>query len=119
MDRATHPAEHVVCDGTGASEFPVLLVRPAGSLDRRFNLRQREYAMLRFSQSVSGQKDSTGLMSQSLLSSASVRWSRNTTSGSDLVRLSVSDSRTTASGADSADLEGDFQLLNLQASVNT
>ncbi|MDH3451845.1 MAG: hypothetical protein OEN20_05445 [Gammaproteobacteria bacterium] len=59
-----------------------------------------------------------GLVSRSLTSSASLNWNQRGTSVSSMIGFSLSDSRTTASGEDSDDLEGNFQLANLQASLN-
>jgi hypothetical protein len=88
------------------------------NLDRSFLADGKRYLAFNASQSVNALSDSEGFSSQTLLSSVSLSWNRNYTTVRDMVRLSASDSRTMAGGEREADVEGDFQIVNLQASLD-
>lgn len=71
------------------------------------------------SQSVGYVADTDDFSGQTLLSNLSLSWSRRGPVRSSMARISASDSRSYASGGERAEsFEGDFQLLNLQASVD-
>lgn len=72
----------------------------------------------RGSQSINIIADSENFSSQTLLSSLSLNWNRSSGSTSDMARASFSDTRTIASGPRGNDVEGDFQIINLQASID-
>lgn len=72
----------------------------------------------RGSQSVNIIADTDDFTSQTLLSNISVNWNRRSGSVSDMARLSIGDSRTMASGVRENDVEGDFQIINMQASID-
>lgn len=69
-------------------------------------------------QSVGVVAESDDFYSQRLLSQLSASWHSRGTETSQLVRASLSDTRTWASGDRAAEVEGDFQLANLQASLD-
>ncbi len=70
------------------------------------------------SQSISTIADTEDFNSQTLLASLSLNWNQRSGTRSSLVRLSASDFRTIASGARSKEVEGEFQIINLQASID-
>ncbi|MDH3715376.1 MAG: hypothetical protein OET44_16190 [Gammaproteobacteria bacterium] len=69
-------------------------------------------------QSAAIARSTEGLESHTLLTSAALNWNQRGTSVSSMVGASIRDSRTDASGEGSELLEGNFQLANLQASLN-
>jgi hypothetical protein len=70
------------------------------------------------SQSVSATVDSEDFNSQTLFTSLSLNWNQRSGTRSSMARFSLSDSRTIASGDRSDEVEGEFQLINLQASID-
>ena len=73
---------------------------------------------MRFSQSVNSITDTNDFSSMTLFSTASLSWNRRGTRSNGMARFSMSDNRTVASGPNSDDIEGEFQLINLQASLD-
>lgn len=69
-------------------------------------------------QSVAVVSESDGFGSQRLLSQLSLSWHQRNAATTRLLRASVSDTRTWASGERAAEVEGDFQLANLQVSLD-
>lgn len=86
----------------------------------RRNLLPGRAASLLFnaSQSVSLVTESDNFNSQRLLSQLSLAWQSRGTATSKLLRASLSDTRTVASGSRADEVEGEFQLVNLQASMD-
>ena len=70
------------------------------------------------SQSISYVADTDSFNSQRLLSFLSLTWNSRSATSSRLLRISANDSRTYAGGDRAAEVEGDFQLVNLQASLD-
>ena len=71
------------------------------------------------SQSINSLADSDDFSSSTLFSTGSLSWNRRGTRSNGMARFSMSDNRTVASGPNSENVEGEFQLINLQASVDT
>lgn len=89
------------------------------SLSRNLLREQRSSLVFNGSQSVSYVADTDDFSAQTLRSNLSLTWNRRDQSRSSLIRISANDSHSYASGGDRAEgFEGDFQLLNLQASLN-
>ena len=88
------------------------------NLDKSIVAENRHYYSMRFSQSVNSITDTNDFSSMSLFSTASLSWNRRGTRSNGMARFSVSDNRTVASGPNSDDIEGEFQLINLQASLD-
>lgn len=74
--------------------------------------------LINASQSVSVVAESDDFNSQRLLSQLSSSWHDRGNITTRLLRVSLSDSRTWASGDRASEVEGDFQLANLQASLD-
>lgn len=72
----------------------------------------------RGSQSINMIADTDDFSSRTLLTSLSINWDRHTQSTSEMARLSFSDTRTMADGERGNTVEGDFQIVNLQASID-
>lgn len=70
------------------------------------------------SQSAALLAESDDFMSQRLLSRLSLTWHRRDDALSRMIRASVSDTRTYASGPRADEIAGEFQLVNLQASLD-
>ena len=88
------------------------------NLDRNFLMESNKQFSFRASQSINTIVDSDNFDSQTLLSNLSVNWNRRSGSTSDMARLSFSDTRSFASGIRENEVEGDFQIINLQASID-
>jgi len=88
------------------------------NLDRGLLMSSSRRLVFRGSQSINAIADSDNFSSQTLLSSLSLNWNRNSGSTSDMARASFSDTRTIASGPRGNDVEGEFQIINLQASID-
>jgi hypothetical protein len=88
------------------------------NIDRSLLLDEGRQLSFRGSQSINTILDTEDFSSQTLLSSLSVNWSRRSETTSDMARLSFSDTRTIAGGMRGDELEGDFQIINLQASID-
>ncbi len=88
------------------------------NLDRGLLVDTNRRLSFRGSQSINFIADSDNFSSQTLLSSLSLNWNRSSGSTTDMARLSFSDTRTIASGPRGDDVEGDFQIFNLQASID-
>ena len=71
------------------------------------------------SQSINSLADSEDFSSMTLFTTGSLSWNRRGTRSNGMARFSMSDNRTVASGPNSENVEGEFQLVNLQASVDT
>ncbi|MEN8205568.1 MAG: hypothetical protein ABFS24_06105 [Pseudomonadota bacterium] len=93
-------------------------ITPGYNLRRDLFTGQNSSLMFDGSQSISFVADTDNFNSQRLLSFMSLTWNSRGTSTSRLVRLSANDSRTYASGERAAEVEGEFQLVNLQASLD-
>lgn len=92
-------------------------------LSRVWSTGDRASMELRAGQSALGQNaaftsDSQGLESRTLTSQGSLGWHQRGQSVSSMIGFALSDSRTTGSGENSDQLEGSFQMANLQASLN-
>ena len=70
------------------------------------------------SQSAALHTESDGFNSQRLLSQLSLTWSSREATISKMIRASLSDTRTFASGSRADEVAGEFQLANLQASLD-
>lgn len=71
------------------------------------------------SQSVSSVTDTNDFSSMTLFTNAVTSWNRRGVRSNGMARFSLSDNRTVASGPNHENVEGEFQLINLQASVDT
>lgn len=69
-------------------------------------------------QSLSLVEDTDGFASQRLLSNLATTWNHRAGPVSSMIRLSASDTHTWASGEDAETVQGDFQLVNFQASLD-
>ena len=88
------------------------------NLDKSIAAENRHFYSMRFSQSINSITDTNDFSSLSLFSTASLSWNRRGTRSNGMARFSMSDNRTVASGPNSDDIEGEFQLINLQASLD-
>ncbi|MDH3527649.1 MAG: hypothetical protein OEM43_09135 [Gammaproteobacteria bacterium] len=88
------------------------------SLGRNLLIDQRSSLVFNGSQSVSYVADTDDFNARTLLSNLSLTWSRRGQARSSLIRISASDSHSYASGDRAAGIEGNFQLVNLQASLD-
>ena len=88
------------------------------NLDRGLIMDSNRRLSFRGSQSINVIADSDNFSSQTLLSSLSLNWDRRVGPVADMARLSFSDTRSTGSGPGGSDVEGDFQIINLQASID-
>jgi len=69
-------------------------------------------------QSISAVADTDNFSSQNLLSNVSLGWNRSAGSTSSMMRLTVSDSRRRADGDAIGNTDGNFQIVNFQASFD-
>ncbi|MGI9320301.1 MAG: hypothetical protein ACR2O5_02725 [Thiogranum sp.] len=69
-------------------------------------------------QSITAREATDNFSSQTLRSNVSLGWNRNAGSTSSMMRLTASDSRTHADGDDIGSIEGNFQVVNFQASLD-
>lgn len=88
------------------------------NIDRNILIDNKQQSSFRASQSINSIVDSDNFASQTLLSNMSLNWSRHSGTTSDMARISFSDSRTFANGDRESEVEGDFQIINLQASLD-
>ena len=88
------------------------------NLDKNIVGENRNFYSLRASQSVNSIADTDDFESMTLFTTLSAGWNRRGTRSQGMARLSISDNRTVASGPNSDNLEGEFQLINLQASLD-
>ena len=70
------------------------------------------------SQNLNASGDSEDLTIGRLLTTLNAQWSRRGVRSNGMARFSLSDSRVEASGPDADTLDAEFQLINLQASVD-
>ena len=70
------------------------------------------------SQSINTTADTDDFSTLRLLTTLTSSWNRRGVRSNGMARFTVSDNRTMASGPDSDNVEGEFQLINLQASVD-
>ncbi len=84
------------------------------------SLIRSDTSWIRFSgsQSAGYLFDSEDFSAQTLLTNLSLSWNRRGLVRSSLIRLSASDSRSYAGGERADEFEGEFQLVNLQASLD-
>lgn len=87
------------------------------SLDRNWMLGSGS-SRAELSQSISQNKDTDDFSATRLITDASLMWSMHKARNSTVARVSISDSRTYAQGEDIRGVEGDFQIVNAQLSVN-
>ena len=73
---------------------------------------------LEWRQSISQAGDTRDFSATRLLTDGSVTWNRQAGNRTAMARVSAHDSRTWAQGLDVRGVEGDFQLVNAQLSVN-
>ena len=88
------------------------------NLRRSFSSSNAISTQLNVSQSLGLVSESDGIDSQRLLSQLSLSWHSREQATSRLMRASITDSRTWASGDRANEVEGEFQLANLQASLD-
>lgn len=88
------------------------------NLGRTMGASERSSWRFDWRQNVSVVADTDDFSSQTLFSNASLSWSRRAGATSSMVRLAMSDSRTNASGDDLGTIEGNFQIVNFQASLD-
>ena len=88
------------------------------NLGRSLPLGKQSSLRLDFRQSVSTVADTDDFSAHTLLNNFSAAWGRNAGATSSMVRLTASDSRTWASGDDLGSVEGNFQIVNFQASLD-
>ena len=88
------------------------------NLGRSLPFGKQSSLRLDFRQSVSTVADTDDFSAHTLLNNFSASWGRNAGATSSMVRLTASDSRTWASGDDLGSVEGNFQIVNFQASLD-
>ena len=88
------------------------------NLDKSIAAENRNFYSIRFSQSVNSIADTEEFSSATLFTTGSASWNRRGTRSNGMARLSISDNRTYASGPNSDNIDGEFQLINLQASID-
>lgn len=89
------------------------------NLDKNIFTENRHAYSFGFRQSINSLADSEDFSSMTLFTTGSASWNRRGTRSNGMARFSMSDNRTVASGPDSENIEGEFQLINLQASVDS
>jgi hypothetical protein len=89
------------------------------NLGKNIFTENRHAYSLGFSQSINSLADSEDFSSMTLFTTGSASWNRRGTRSNGMARFSISDNRTVASGPNSENIEGEFQLINLQASLDT
>ena len=89
------------------------------NLDKNIFTENRHAYSFGLSQSINSLADSDDFSSMTLFTTAALSWNRRGTRSNGMARFTMSDNRTEASGPDSENVEGEFQLINLQASVDT
>jgi len=88
------------------------------NLSRNWPMSESSSTLLTLSQSVSQVTDSDDFSATTLLTSAAVGWNARGERRSSLLRVAISDSRTWPQGEDIRDVEGEFQIANLQLSID-
>ena len=88
------------------------------NLGRNITSRRNTAYNFNLRQSVSMVADTERFSSQTLLTNIGLSWNQNAGNRSSMARLSISDSRTNASGEQNGEIDGEFQLINFQASVD-
>ena len=88
------------------------------NLDKNIFTENKHAFSFRVSQSIDTTADSDDFSTLRLLSTFTTAWNRRGIRSNGMARLSASDNRTVASGPDSENVEGEFQLVNMQASVD-
>ena len=88
------------------------------NLDKNIFTENKHAYTFRVSQSIDTTADTDDFSTLRLLSTFTTAWNRRGVRSNGMARLSVSDNRTVASGPDSENVEGEFQLIDLQASVD-
>ena len=88
------------------------------NLDKTVAAENRHMYSMRLSQSINSIADTDDFSSMTLFSTASLSWNRRGVRSNGMARFSMSDNRTYASGPNSDNIEGEFQLFNLQASLD-
>lgn len=88
------------------------------NLGRNLPFGKQSSLRLDFRQSVSTVADTDDFSAHTLLNNFSAAWGRNAGATSSMIRFTASDSRTWASGDDLGSVEGNFQIVNFQASLD-
>jgi hypothetical protein len=88
------------------------------SLNKSIATENRHTYSFGASQNINATVDSDDLTIARLLTTLNATWSRRGVRSNGMARFSLSDNRVEASGVDADTLEGEFQLINLQASVD-
>ena len=88
------------------------------NLDKSIAAENRHFYSMRWSQSINSIADTDDFSSNTLFTTASASWNRRGVRSNGMARFSISDNRTYASGPNSDSIDGEFQLINLQASVD-
>jgi len=88
------------------------------NLARIMQIRRNSSFNFNIRQSASFVEDTADFSSQTLLTTLNFAWNRTNGTRSSMARLSVSDSRTNVSGVTNGQIDGEFQLVNFQASMD-
>lgn len=88
------------------------------NIGRHVQLKKNSSFNFNIRQSASVVEDSKDFGSQTLLTTMNFAWNRTNGRRSSMARLSMSDSRTNVSGALNGEVDGEFQLINFQASLD-
>ena len=88
------------------------------NLDKRIATDNKHTFSFGASQSISTTADTDDFSTGRLFTTLSTSWDRRGVRSNGMARFSLSDNRTVASGIDSDNLEGEFQIVNLQVSVD-
>ena len=88
------------------------------NLDRGLLMDTNRKLSFRGSQSINFIEDTDDFSRQTLLSSLSLNWNRHSGRTSSMARLSFSDSRTTVNDPRGNEVDSEFQIINLQASID-
>ena len=88
------------------------------NLDKTIAAENRHFYSMRLSQSINSIVDTEDFSSNTLFTTASASWQRRGVRSNGMARFSISDNRTYASGPNSENIDGEFQLINLQASLD-
>ncbi|UCB55895.1 MAG: hypothetical protein JSW45_05035, partial [Thiotrichales bacterium] len=89
------------------------------NLDKNIAAENRHFYSLRWGQSINSLTDTDDFSSMTLTSTGSASWNKRGVRSNGMARFSLSDNRTIASGPNSDNIEGEFQLINFQASVDS
>ena len=89
------------------------------NLNKSIATENRHFYSFGGSQSINSIADTEDFSSMTLLTNLVASWNRRGVRSNGMARFSMSDNRTWASGPNSDNIEGEFQLVNLQASVDS